>query len=272
MSFLMFRFVKKKIYNPILIFIGITCLVASCGSKGTYDTYKKYTKGFENAKKGDAKPSFWASKEERKGYEDGLSDNNSSFSEFEYTEEELRQLSRWKTIEQVVNDAVVRGDPDALFLIGLNFSLGNSGFTINQSKADVFFNVGASLGHSPSLEKIRLRYLEEDNRFLELVYINLLISMGHTEFLDFYLQTRSQIIKNFNDFNNSKGGGESVVNEIERIAEKKLKKINENQDLCSSSKNTKFLRLIQNDDITITKEDSNYNFNYWLSVGKVKIN
>lgn len=136
---------------------------------------------------------------EKKGYEEGLSELRSGSKPpevaFEYTKQEIKSLeNRWDTFEGMVSDAF-KGDREAMFSVGLCYLYGGKGLPIDISKANMFFAKAASLGHAPSLEKIRIMYheqLDEDmsKGLMHQVYLNLIIAMGHTEYSQKYLDTK----------------------------------------------------------------------------------
>lgn len=264
---------KIKVIVPsmliMLILITVGMGVSSCKSQ-RYRDYKNYGKGYETAKKGGSKPSLWSSKVEKEGYEAGIIDcrssNNISSStvEFQYTEEELKSMeNRWSTFEEILNDAL-KGDQDAIFSIGLCYLYGGKGLPIDITKANSFFSKAASLGHAPSIEKIRSMYLEDlPNPFLHNVYLNLVIALGHTEYTDAYHRTRSKMKENFGI------NGKKITDEIERIAGEKIQVIYANLDKLKISKKSMnsanfFLNLNG-----ITLEDSFYDLSYWASLLEV---
>ena len=215
----MLKIIMAIIQAPFLI--ALTLLVAagfcvsSCTDNKMYQDYKNYGSGYEAAQKGESKPSLWSSKEEKEGYDAGLNDrvtnnSNSSIIEFQYTEEEIKATeNRWATFEEIINDAR-KGDANAMFAIGLSYLYGGKGLQIDVAAANIFFSKAASLGHAPSLDKVRAIYLEDSpNPFLHQVYVNLEIAMGHTEFTLEYHRTRSKMMESFG------AHGKAIVEEIE---------------------------------------------------------
>ena len=255
-----------------LTLIACGLLFVSCG-QNNYDNYKGYQKGYEAAHKGSSEPSFLSSDAEKKGYAEGLSElrsgNKPPEVAFAYTKQEIKSLeNRWDTFEGMVSDAF-KGDREAMFSVGLCYLYGGKGLPVDVSKANMFFAKAASLGHAPSLEKIRIMYheqLDEDmsKGLMHQVYMNLIIAMGHTEYSQKYLDTRTGLIKKTGE------RGKLLAEEIERIAEEKVKAIYENLDELEKKKHSKdcegfFLEL--ND---ITMIDQIYDLKHWLSVAGVE--
>lgn len=264
----------KMVVHPLaiaLILVAVGFGLSSCNRNKIYENYKDYGNGYETAKKGESKPSLWSSDAEKEGYEAGLNDlrsgTKSPIVEFQYTEEEIKSLeNRWPTFEKVLEDAI-RGDRDAIFAIGLCYLYGGKGLPIDVTKANMFFGKAASLGHAPSLDKIRAMYLEDNpNPFLHLVYVNLAIAMGHTEYTIQYHHLRSDMMEKFGE------RGKSLVKEIERISQEKLEVIFENLEKLKQnkkSKNTDFGFFKIND---ITFADSLYDLPHWLSIAGISTN
>ena len=265
---------RTIIYVPTLILIAASFCVTSCDNNNMYKKYKNYSKGFEDAQKGESQPSFYASKDEKEGYDSGLNDLRSGNSksptiDFQYKEEEIKSMeNKWTTFEEMLADAI-GGNRDAMFAVGLCYLCGGKGLPVDVSTADMFFSKAASLGHAPALEKIRGMYwerLNEDmsNGFLHQVYLNLVIAMGHTEYTMQYHKVRTELIEKLGK------NGKLLTDEIERIAGKKLDTIYknlENMKLSKKSKNSDAFFLQLND---ITLEDSLYDSSYWLSVAGIE--
>ena len=92
-----------------------------------------------------------------------------------------------------------------------------------------------------------------------LVYENLTISFGHTEFIRDYHAFRSKIIETYTNKN-----GQSILNEIERIAAHKRVIILKNQNFVKDKQNHDekcWLSLK-----SIINEDYQYDNDYWLDV------
>lgn len=243
--------------------------LSSCNRNQIHDNYRNYGNGYEAAQNGKPAPYFWSSNAEKKGYESGLSDlrcgNKPPLVEFKYTDEEIKSLeNKWDTFEEMVT-AAFKGDRDAMFAIGLCYLYGGKGLPIDVSKANMFFAKAASLGHAPSIEKMRALYIEDSpNPFLHNVYVNLAIAMGHTEYTMQYHCIRSKMVEKFGEH------GKPLVEEIERIAQEKLSIIYENLDELEKDKDSQdsdafFLKL--ND---ITMMDHVYDLQHWLSIAEIK--
>jgi hypothetical protein len=185
---------------------------------------------------------------------------NSIYQEFSISPTETARMGKWKNLsmDDLINDAI-NGDAAGLYMIGVCFLTGASGFTIDVEKANKFFANSASLGFAPSLRQISCMYLEEKkNPFLALVYLNLTISYGHPELVKAYHGVRAYILDNTN---------EQVVKEIEKIAAKKREQIEKN---CEAAKlpenkpgNINIVPLIYN---IVNLEDVTYGTDYWARV------
>jgi len=177
--------------------------------------------------------------------------------EFTLTSEEEAQTGKWKnqSMDDLFNDAI-HGDAAGLYMMGLTFLTGSSGFTVDVEKANTFFYMSAALGFAPSLRQVSNMYLEEKkNIFMALVYLNLAASHGHPELLSAYHNTCAAIIEKTNP---------SMVKEIEKIAEQKQERI---------EKNSVAVRLSENrlDETTmafsrLTADDLYYSNDYWIEV------
>jgi len=187
------------------------------------------------------------------------SETTSDSVEFIYTEQEQRDIAKWKnkTMDDLVMDAM-NGDRTALHNLGECFFLGLD-FPIDVQRANTFFASSASLGFAPALNQISQMYInDESNAFLGLVYKNLTISFGHTEFTRVYHDFRSKILEN------SAKNGQRILNEIEKIAAQKKVLILKNQKYVQDKQNNKeacWLSLKN-----ITDEDYQYDNDYWLDV------
>ena len=168
--------------------------------------------------------------------------------ELEYTEDELKSMDKWKakSSDDLVNDCFA-GDPSAIYMVGMSFLYGKLGNTINVKAADKFFSRSASKGFAPALDKIRAKYMEEDNPFLCIVYLNLTISLGHSEFIVKYHEIRE-------NYNNKYGN--KIFEEIERIAYEKKKIIDKN-----TSENLDYCKMG-----VITFEDLIFDKEYWEEI------
>jgi len=233
----------------------------------TYDSYKNYGKGYQLAQNGKSAPFFWSSEAEQKGYEAGLSDirsgNTPPLVEFQYTKKEIESLeNRWDTFEDMMASAM-KGDSDAMFAVGLSCLYGGKGLPINTTYADMCFAKAASLGHVPSLEKIRGMYNEKINNedfskaLLQQVYVNLIIAMGHTEYTMDYHRLRNVLIETLGE------KGERLNKEIERLAQEKIIMIDQNLIDLEKNKGSEDFFSKLND---ITMLDRFYDNQHWESI------
>lgn len=177
-----------------------------------------------------------------------------------YTEQEQREMGKWKdkTMDDLVMDAMT-GDRAALCNLGGYFLLG-LGFSIDVQQANIYFARSASLGFAPALDQISKMYInDEANAFLGLVYKNLTISFGHTEFVQGYHKLRSNFITDAGK------SGLLVMDEIERIATKKRLLILKNQEYVKNAQaNDKKACWLSVKNIT--DEDYQYDHDYWQDV------
>lgn len=190
------------------------------------------------------------------------SENNSEAVEFIYTEQEQRDIFKWKNTNKTMDDLVkdaFNGDRAALYNLGEYYFLGLD-FPIDVKRANYFFAKSASLGFAPALNNISQMYInDKSNVFLGLVYENLTIAYGHTEFTQTYHKFRNKIIKDFSP------NGQRILNEIERIAARKQSKILKNQRHLQDKENKEESRSIVLDK-DITYEDYQYDNDYWMDV------
>ena len=187
--------------------------------------------------------------------------NSSTPVEFQYTKDELKSLEKWKnkSLDDTMSDAL-NGDPAAMHMIGMCLLFGH-GIPINVSQANSFFSMAASLGYAPSIDKIRAMYTEDDpNPFLSLIYVNLVTSFGHSEYSLPYHNQRTKIIEKF---------GRPIVDEIERIAMLKMKKIIQNQKALKETEDklevTTELLMLK----SIVKEDIAFGLDHWQNLAKI---
>lgn len=179
--------------------------------------------------------------------------------EFQYSKEELKAMDKWKskTMNELIFDAN-NGDAVALYMLGMGHLYGQGGFPINVEQADRYFATSALLGFAPAIDKIKGMYLEDNdkpNPFLVFVYVNLTASFGHPEFTMIYHNQRKCIVEKF---------GNSMANEIERIATQKTMKIykamnqlNESADKMKTTFNFLFVEG------GIIGEDAEFGTDYW---------
>jgi TPR repeat protein len=178
--------------------------------------------------------------------------------EFQYSQEELKAMDKWKnkTMSEMIFDAN-NGDAVALYMLGMAHLYGQGGFPINVEQADRYFATSALLGFAPAMDKIKGMYLDDNNPnpFLVFVYVNLTASFGHPEFTMIYHNQRKCIVEKF---------GNTMANEIERIATQKTMKIYKAMNQLSESKDkmkTAFNFLFVEDGII--GEDAEFGVEYW---------
>lgn len=180
--------------------------------------------------------------------------------EFIYTEQEQRDMTKWKTMDALMIDAST-GDRAALYKMGLRFLLGTD-LPINVKEANRYFAKSASLGYAPALYEISQTYVnDEPNPFLAFVYLNLTISCGHEEFIRTYHSAREDILS-------AGKKGQRICDEIERIALQKKIAIIKNQEFVENKQNHKKASwfLSWSFSSKITDEDYQYDADYWLDV------
>ena len=174
--------------------------------------------------------------------------------ELVFTSDEIAETERWKnrSMDDLAMDAC-NGDRGALYMMGMALLMGYGGWVVDVEMANDFFAKSASLGFAPALDKIRYMYLYDDaNLFLMLVYLNLTISSGHSEFIRTYHELRQQVAETF---------GKAVVEEIERIAIHKQKIILQNKKKFEVNEEMIFFA-----DRKITDEDVLFNNKYFQAV------
>jgi hypothetical protein len=153
-----------------------------------------------------------------------------------------------------VANAAYSGDRGALYWLGISSLVGGiEGMVIDVEAADIYFALSASLGFAPAVDKLRTKYRNEGNQFLSMIYINLCMSLGHTELLNLYYSMRDEIT--------SWPGGQEIAKKIEVIAQGKMNKIVENRNNLQSSKCDNFVLSVLK---RINGEDIIYDINYWI--------
>jgi hypothetical protein len=195
----------------------------------------------------------YSTEEQKKGMN---SESVSKEIEFIYTEQEQLDIAKWKnrSMDDLIADAI-NGERAALYNLGECFFFGLD-FPVDMQTANSYFAKSASLGFAPALEQISRMYMnDESNCFLGLVYKNLTISFGHTEFIRAYHDFRSQLIKEAGK------NIQRIWNEIERIAIQKKAIILKNQKCSQKDKGANWLSLKN-----ITDEDYQYDNDYWKDV------
>ncbi len=194
----------------------------------------------------------------------GADKKNDSIIELVFTQDELVEMGKWR--DRGFNDITIdamEGDKAALYMIGMSLLTGASGLTIDVHGADLFLEKSASLGFPPAIKQMINKYLEDENPFLMMVYINLLVSFGHREFVVNYHELRSNLIEKF---------GVGVSKEIENVASLKKEQILKNiLDLAKSKEKMKFVLSMEYDDNLITFNDSIYNGEYWFRFSKFQL-
>ena len=172
-----------------------------------------------------------------------------------YTKEEQASIGKWKnrSLEDLILDAL-NADRGALYFLGFCYLMGY-GVTIDIKMANEYFSQSASLGFAPAIDKIKYMYLYDNpNPYLTLVYLNLVVSLGHYELTRAYHKLREQIAEKF---------GQNIIIEIEKIAASKRKIILKNQkELEKADDKTLFYCKMNK----ITDEDVTFDNNYWLRI------
>lgn len=189
--------------------------------------------------------------------------NNLRYVELILTPQEKAELSldRWKNsdneaaLEQIIN-AGLNGDRGALYVLGSMYKTGKNGVPIDIEAANSYFIVSASLGFAPALDKVRRMYLyDTPNLYLMMIYLNLTITAGHTEFVNSYNKLKNELIHDF---------GESIIQEIERISRHKQYIIEKNRVELKCNKTTDF--ITSNAFQSITAEDLLLDNDYWYKI------
>ncbi len=181
--------------------------------------------------------------------------------EFVYKDDELKEMDKWKykTFEAMFEDAM-QCDRAALYMLGMSFLTGGGGVTIDTDVADFCFARSASFGFGPSIKQVLHKTIEDENITLGLVYINLLTSFGHGEYVILYHQYRSKLLEVF---------GEGVCKEVERMASFKRDLISNNIKLLEKTKDrNKFLMELSDSKKLITSEDPCLGAQYWNRFSK----
>jgi hypothetical protein len=233
-----------KIKNLGLMSISISLLILSLG--GLYFYNYRNTNSIH----------IYTAEEQKKINSESTSDPV----EFIYTEQEQKDMARWKnkTMDNLVADAF-NGDAAALWMIGMCYLTGSMGLPLNIESADRFFAKSLSLGFAPALNQVSQMYFnDESNSFLGLVYKNLTISFGHPEFIKAYHDLRSKMIES------SGKSGQRIWNEIERIASHKQTIILNNQQYVHNKQYTQEACWLSLEDIT--HEDYQYDNDYWRDI------
>jgi hypothetical protein len=151
--------------------------------------------------------------------------------QFQSTTEEERYLKTHKsqTIQKTITSAL-EGEPAAIHWVGLNYLTGANGFKQDEKRAYGYFSAAAGLGYAPSMDRLKTIYLNTDDPFMALVYVNLMIGQGHSEFKPLYEEYKK--LKNLGP----------VFAEIEKIAERKRAKIAQNiEGYKGAEDKTKFI-------------------------------
>lgn len=179
-------------------------------------------------------------------------ENEQEEGELVYTAQEKKEILKWKhrSMEDLQQDAE-RGDKAALHNLGSYFLYGID-FPIDVQIANHLFAQSASLGFGPALDQLTKMYIfDESNAFLSMVYMNLTIACGHTEFTVKYHELRNNGLRDF---------GPLMMQEIERLACQKMAVIWQNQqDLAKAIDQKKWFLSMKN----IVDEDVQYSQEYW---------
>jgi TPR repeat protein len=174
------------------------------------------------------------------------------------------EMDKWKnkSFNDMLKDAT-EGDRAALYMIGMCFLVGHFDLDIDVEKATFWFIRSASLGFGPAIKQIIHTTLENENVHLAMVYINLLASIGHREYVVSYHEHRSKAADRF---------GIGLVKEIERIASCKHQLIRDNIERFRKSENKKklFSEMIINE-MLINTQDRELNTDYWIRFSKFQL-
>ena len=182
--------------------------------------------------------------------------------EFKFSKQEMKDIGKWKkkNADNLLEDSFL-GDPGALYLLGYSNLAGQMGFTINIRSADQHFAASATQGFAPATYQIMHKYLEENNFFMSSVYLNLLASQGHNEYIMVYHNFRDHLL----DRCGSKAN--KILERIEHISAQKQLKINKTKESLKTIKNKdekmKFIMKQIHLNEGITQDDENYNVAYW---------
>lgn len=181
--------------------------------------------------------------------------------EFIYTEQEQLDIQKWKnkSMDALLKDAL-EGDRAALYMLGESFYFGFN-LPINIQIANSYLAQSASLGFPPALDHIANMYINNKTHgLLGLVYKNLTISFGHTEFIRNYHNLKNEAIEKSGEY------GQRLFNEIERITWQKYSNIIKNQLYAQEMKTNNKPCRIGTLDKNITYEDYEYDNDYWVDV------
>lgn len=186
----------------------------------------------------------------------------SDSNELIFTPDEMNAINQCslKSIDDLVIDAF-QGNAAALFTIGYFYLTGRAGLTIDSESANQYFAKSASLGFVPALDQLRaMHMLDLNNPFLMLVYVNLIVSLGHREYFERYNKLRDQLVKD---------GGLQAANEIEKIAAHKKTYISEFSKKVAADPKS-FLKLLFAEG-TISDEDVLFDNEFWMNILTGKI-
>ena len=112
---------------------------------------------------------------------------------------------------------------------------------------------GVAIGERAG-SKLQITLYDKPNPWLNLVYMNLTIAFGHTEFTRAYHILRNETVKIV---------GRAITTEIERLAAQKMSCLLKNQnDFENAVNKAAFFASMQ----YITDEDSKYGQDYWITL------
>lgn len=183
-------------------------------------------------------------------------DSTQQVVEIQYSKAESKAMGKWKnkTVEEMIHDAQ-NGDAAALHMLGMSHVYGLCGLPINMSDANLFLGGAASLGFAPAIDQIKFMQLEENhNPFLALVYLNLLVSFNHHEFVMPYHKLREEMVDKC---------GQQIIKKIERIASEKHTKILKLMNQMDKTDDKAALTLEILSYRGVTEEDAKYDMQYW---------
>lgn len=157
---------------------------------------------------------------------------------------ELNESFNRGTLNDILVDAL-KGNRASSFLVGYFIMTGRSGGAIDMEMAYKYFSLAASLGFPMAFKELMIRATEENNLVLALVYMNLLVANGHSEFMEKYHSYRPLIISTF---------GKKVMRTIELIAQKKQMIISENIEKNKANHSLTTMKSITNEDYLYSDE------------------
>lgn len=184
--------------------------------------------------------------------------------EFQFTDQELEEMGKWKnkSLDLMLQDALMNGDRAALYMVGMSVMTGVSGLTIDVDCAYTYFLQSASFGFAPSIKQLVHENLEQGNPHLAMIYMNLLTTLGHHEYVVSYHELRSRTREVF---------GDGVCREIERLARSKYELIQANiRGLQEAQDKVKYCLSMLHNRTMINSQDKVIDSAYWRGFSKFK--